>query len=163
MVWRNPPWIWAAPSGSSPGEKMGTIEGRLFTSFSLVFILRLNYFILLLLLLLLIVMMMVVVMIMLVLLLIPLLISEPTFLDIDHWLSKNEPPGTMQVLVEDWDYWGTQSYGASNYQVLSLFSVRQPLCQYKGWGTQPQGLSTLCFSTCQLLFICKILFQNRMI
>lgn len=145
MVWRNPPWIWAAPSGSSPGEKMGTIEGRLFTSFSLVFILRLNYFILLLLLLLLIVMMMVVVMIMLVLMMIPLLISEPTFLDIDHWLSKNEPPGTLQVLVEDWDYWGTQSYGASNYQVLSLFSVRQPLCQYKGWGTQPQGLSTTLF------------------
>lgn len=142
MVWRNPPWIWAAPSGSSQGKKMGTREGRLFTSFSLVFILRLNYFILLLLL---IGMMMVMVMIMLVLMMIPLLISEPTFLHIDHWLSNNEPPGTLQVLVEDWDYWGTQSYGASNYQVLSLFSVRWPLCQYKGWGTQPQGLSTTLF------------------
>lgn len=76
-------------------EKMGTTEGRLFTSFSLVFILSLNYFILLLLLLLLIVMMMVVVMIMLVLMMIPLLISEPTFLDIDHWLSNNESPGTL--------------------------------------------------------------------
>lgn len=85
-------------------EKMGRVEGRLFTFFSLVFILRLSYFILLLLLLLLIVRMMVVVMIMLVLMMIPLLISEPTFLDIDHRLSNNESPGTLQVLAADLDY-----------------------------------------------------------